>query len=78
MNSRNQSEGAVVCMSKGSFTGTKFSSFGLRKTTSLRVSLLDKITFHDTKILSHALSALQGKGPCDNLNQKMMEALPDE
>jgi hypothetical protein len=41
MDSRDQSEKAIVCPFKGGFTGKSLSLFDLDKTASLRISLLN-------------------------------------
>jgi hypothetical protein len=41
MDSRDQSEEAIVCLFKGGFTGKGLPLFGLDKTTPLGISLLN-------------------------------------
>jgi hypothetical protein len=46
VNGRDQPEETVICLFEGGFAGKRLPSLDLRKATSLRVSLLNEITFH--------------------------------
>jgi hypothetical protein len=46
VNGRDQPEGTVVRLFEGGFASQGLSSFNLRITTSLRISLFNEITFH--------------------------------
>jgi hypothetical protein len=58
MSGGDQPEQAVVGLFESGLASKRLSMFDLNKTISLRISLLDQITFHQ-KILSHAVFPLQ-------------------
>jgi hypothetical protein len=58
MNPGDQPEKAMVCPFESRFASGRFSLFSLNKTISLRIPLLNEITFH-YEILSHAFFPLQ-------------------